>query len=56
VPPGFFNELKDKSGIEIYEKSGEDNCRKLLSNIPPEAQLLELLWCKEGCHKGDGLL
>jgi iron only hydrogenase large subunit-like protein len=51
VPPGFFNYL----GVRVYEASGENECRKLLSNIPDNAQLLELLLCKNGCHKGDGL-
>jgi iron only hydrogenase large subunit-like protein len=51
VPLGFFNDL----GVKVYSASGEENCRCLLSDIPPDAKLLELLWCKGGCHKGDGL-
>lgn len=51
VPLGFFDEL----GVKVYSASGEENCRKLLAKYPKDAQLLELLFCEEGCHKGDGL-
>ena len=52
VPPGFFNYLEE---IKIYSASGEEECEKLLSNIPDDADLLELLYCPGGCHRGDGL-
>jgi iron only hydrogenase large subunit-like protein len=54
VPLGFFNS-KALLGEKIYSASGEKDCKKLLSNIPKNANLLELLWCEGGCHKGDGL-
>lgn len=51
VPLGFFDSL----GVKVYGASGEENCRKLLTDMPSDAELLELLWCEGGCHKGDGL-
>ena len=52
VPKGFFNDLE----VKVYGETGENECRKLLSRIPADAQLLELLWCEGGCHRGDGLV
>jgi hypothetical protein len=51
IPLGFFKDL----GAKIYGASGEENCRRLLAEMPSDAALLELLWCEGGCHKGDGL-
>lgn len=51
VPLGFFNELEAK----VYSASGKENCQKLLANYSKDAELLELLFCDGGCHKGDGL-
>lgn len=52
VPPGFFNYLEE---MKIYSASGKKECEELLSNIPSDADLLELLYCPGGCHRGDGL-
>lgn len=51
VPIGFFNDLD----VKLISASGEAACRRLLSDYPSDAKLLELLHCEGGCHKGDGL-
>ena len=53
IPLGFFEEL----GLRTVSISGEENIRKHFENyVPGEVQLLELLYCKNGCHNGDGIL
>jgi iron only hydrogenase large subunit-like protein len=54
VPLGFFNEPLF-GNLKVYSASGAKRCRKLLRNCPVDAELLELLWCKNGCRNGDGL-
>ena len=52
IPPGFFDELK----IKIDSVTGEEEIRTYLKNfVPGQAELVELLYCKEGCHNGDGI-
>ncbi len=52
IPPGFFSELK----IKTASATGEEAIRDYLKNgIPDEVQLVEMLFCKEGCHNGDGI-
>lgn len=52
IPPGFFDELRLKT-ISI---TGEEEIRKYFTNyIPDEMQLVEMLFCKDGCHNGDGV-
>jgi iron only hydrogenase large subunit-like protein len=51
---GFFEPL----GVPVISKSGKREVKKLLekfANLPSETQLVELLYCKGGCHKGDSL-
>lgn len=52
IPPGFFDELR----ISTVSLTGEDEIRDFFSEkIPTEIQLIELLYCKDGCHNGDGI-
>lgn len=52
IPPGFFDELRLKT---VYV-SGEAEMRRFFKHpIPEEVQLVEMLFCKEGCHNGDGV-
>ncbi len=52
IPPGFFEELN----LRTVSISGEENIRKYFEKfVPGEAQLIELLYCKNGCHNGDGI-
>jgi iron only hydrogenase large subunit-like protein len=55
IPLGFFDFLAKELGIRIEKASGRKSCRDLLANFSPDTHLLELLWCKGGCHRGDGL-
>lgn len=58
IPLGFFDPLE----IAVLKASGELQIRQLLAlctnneeNEPARADLLELLYCPDGCHNGDGL-
>lgn len=52
IPPGFFSEL----GMETVSVTGEEKIRKYLEKpISEEVQIVEMLFCKEGCHNGDGI-
>ena len=52
IPLGFFTEL----GLHTVSLSGEEEIRKYFANgIPGEVQLIEMLFCKDGCHNGDGI-
>jgi len=56
VPPGFF----DFPGIRVLEGSGPEAVTDLLGRaeagrIDPEVAILELLYCRDGCHNGDGV-
>ena len=52
IPPGFFDEL-DCRKISVTEK---ENICDLFENFTPDAyHLIELLYCKDGCHNGDGI-
>lgn len=52
IPPGFFEELECKK-ISVTEK--ENICDLFEHFKPGEYDLIELLYCKEGCHNGDGV-
>lgn len=55
IPPGFFRFPEYK----VCEASGEIPVRKLLDQVSREVDkidLLELLYCPEGCHNGDGVV
>lgn len=52
IPLGFFDELN----VKTVSLSGEEEIRAYFENYKPnEAQLAELLFCKGGCHNGDGV-
>ena len=52
IPPGYFDGL----GIEVASVSGEEKIRNYLNaGVPDGVQLVEMLFCKEGCHNGDGI-
>lgn len=52
IPPGFFDEL----GLKTVSVTGEEEIRNYFENdISDEVQLVEILFCKEGCHNGDGI-
>ena len=53
IPPGFFEGTIEKT-ISI---TGEEEIREYFENFKPgEVQLVEMLFCKDGCHNGDGVL
>lgn len=52
IPPGFFKVLN----VSVDSLSGEDEIREYFKKFNSEnVQLVELLYCKEGCHNGDGI-
>lgn len=53
IPPGFYNEL----GLKTISITGEDDIKAYFQNWKAEeVQLVEMLYCKEGCHNGDGIV
>ena len=52
IPPGFFEE----SGLITETVTGEEEIRNYFKNyVTDKVQLVEMLFCKEGCHNGDGI-
>jgi len=56
IPPGFF----DYPGVRVLEGSGDGEVRDLLGQaqagrLDPGVEILELLYCRDGCHNGDGV-
>lgn len=52
IPPGFFEELDMKTD----SITGEEEIRNYFEKgIPDGVQLVEMLYCKDGCHNGDGI-
>lgn len=52
IPPGFF----EGTGIRAISVTGEEEIRDYFKNYrPDEVQLAEMLFCKNGCHNGDGV-
>lgn len=52
IPPGFFDEL----GLKTVSVTGEEELRNYFkSYVPDEVQLVEMLFCRDGCHNGDGV-
>lgn len=52
IPPGFFDNL----GLRAVSITGEEDIRAYFKQgVPEGVQLVELLFCKEGCHNGDGI-
>ena len=53
IPPGFFEEL----GLKAASVTGEAEIREYFKDgVPADAELVEMLFCKDGCHNGDGIL
>lgn len=53
IPPGFFKELD----VKTDSVTGEEAIRHFFkSNKHRDVQLVELLYCKDGCHNGDGIV
>lgn len=53
IPPGFFEEL----GVTTASITGEEAIRNYFEKYTPdEVQIVEMLFCKEGCHNGDGIV
>lgn len=56
IPPGFFEELK----LQTVSLTGEDEIQEYFQThfakgTPNNVQLVEMLFCKHGCHNGDGI-
>ena len=56
IPPGFFEEL----GLKTVSVTGEEEIRDYFQTcfakgVPNNVQLVEMLFCKYGCHNGDGI-
>lgn len=52
IPPGFFSELM----LETVSVTGEEEIKEYLENGNlDDIHLLEMLFCKDGCHNGDGV-
>ena len=52
IPPGFFEGL----GVKTASVTGEEEIRDYLKHgVPNEVKIVELLFCKNGCHNGDGI-
>ena len=53
IPPGYFNGLDAK----ITSISGEETIKEHFENkLYRESDLIEMLYCKNGCNNGDGVL
>lgn len=53
IPPGFFTEL----GLKTVSITGEKEIREYFKDgVPDNVQLVEMLFCKDGCHNGDGIV
>ncbi len=53
IPLGYFNSLEAK----ISSISGEENIEAYFkNNLHKESDLVEMLYCKDGCNNGDGVL
>ena len=52
IPLGFFKEL----GVNCISLSGEEAIRRFFEEDRLKGiQLVEMLYCKDGCHNGDGI-
>lgn len=56
IPTGFFAEL----GLKTDSVTGEEEIREYFKKFQSgeterEVQLVEILYCKDGCHNGDGI-
>lgn len=52
IPPGFFSDLM----VKTASVTGEEEIKEYLENgMYEDIHLLEMLFCKDGCHNGDGV-
>lgn len=52
IPPGFF----DGMGVKVDSITGEEEIKNYFrAGVPDDVALVEMLFCKEGCHNGDGI-
>lgn len=52
IPPGFFEGTVEK----VISVTGEEEIRTYFENFQPgQTQIAEMLFCKNGCHNGDGV-
>lgn len=56
IPPGFFDDL----GLKTVSLTGEDEIQEYFQtqfakNTPNNVQIVEMLFCKHGCHNGEGV-
>ena len=57
IPPGFFEDLQ----LNTVSLTGEENIREYFQNhklqeTTKDIQLMEMLFCCHGCHRGDGII
>ncbi|PHV70229.1 hypothetical protein CS063_11200 [Sporanaerobium hydrogeniformans] len=53
IPPGYFKTLEAK----ISSISGKENIESYFKmNLYKQDELVEMLYCQNGCHNGDGVL
>ena len=53
IPPGFF----DGTGLAVRKLTGKDEIAAYVNAcLCGEEQLAEMLYCKDGCHNGDGVV
>ena len=53
IPPGYFNSLEAK----VSSLSGEENIVSYFkNNLHKKDELVEMLYCTNGCNNGDGVL
>ncbi len=58
IPPGYFDGIcrEDGQAARVMSVSGPEKIRAYVeSGSWKQADLLELLYCKDGCHHGDGV-
>ena len=58
IPPGYFAGIcrKDGQAAKVESVSSPEKIRAYVeSGSWKQADLLELLYCKDGCHHGDGV-
>ena len=52
IPPGFFKDLP----FSVVSRSGRPAIESYVTgNDWKNAKLIELLYCVQGCHRGDGV-
>lgn len=53
IPPGYFKTL----GAKVNSISGKENIENYFKmNLYEQDELVEMLYCHNGCHNGDGVL